>query len=211
MRSEAPICYCLREQALIRPTYVANKNLKGAFVDQVTAPTPWRYSKLAIILHWSLALMLAAMAGVGWYMMSIEDEPDSGWLFDLHKSFGLVVLGLVIFRLFWRLRHAPEKLPSQISPLQAKLSTGLHWALYLCMLLIPLAGLIGASYSKDGVAFFGLALPRWLVSDHDTAEQYFSVHSAVVWFLVFAVVLHAAAGLKHLLFDRDGVFQRMWP
>jgi cytochrome b561 len=31
-----------------------------------------------------------------------------------------------------------------------------------------------------------------------------------VWVLVALVVLHVAAGVKHLLIDRDRVFGRMW-
>ena len=34
-------------------------------------------------------------------------------------------------------------------------------------------------------------------------------HSVTTWILVGLISLHALAGLKHLLIDRDGVFQRM--
>jgi cytochrome b561 len=40
--------------------------------------------------------------------------------------------------------------------------------------------------------------------------MFFSLHIALAWVLVSLVALHAAGGLKHLLIDKDGVFQRMW-
>jgi cytochrome b561 len=42
------------------------------------------------------------------------------------------------------------------------------------------------------------------------AEALFDVHMTIVWVMVGLVALHALAGLKHALVDRDRVFQRMW-
>jgi len=78
------------------------------------------------------------------------------------------------------------------------------------MVVMPVTGFIGASYSRSGVKFFGLSMPAWSVPIHDRAELFFSIHSITVWVLVGLVVLHAAGGLKHLLVERDAVFQRMW-
>ncbi|NYS35933.1 cytochrome b/b6 domain-containing protein, partial [Streptococcus danieliae] len=81
--------------------------------------------------------------------------------------------------------------------------------LYAGMLLVPAAGLAGALLSKSGVAFFGLPLPRWFAPDHALAEQCFGLHELGAWTLAGLIVLHVLAGLKHLLLDKDGVFQRM--
>lgn len=177
--------------------------------DTVVQP-PWAYGKPAIILHWFLALLLAGMVSLGWYMTSIEDDPGSGWYFNLHKSVGITVLVLVGLRLLWRLRHKPQALPSFVPAWQARLASGTQRLLYLCMFVLPITGLTGALYSKDGIAFFGIALPH-PAPNHDFSEKIFSIHGAAAWVLVALVTLHAAGGLKHLLIDRDGVFQRMWP
>lgn len=170
---------------------------------------PWRYSPTAIALHWTLALLLTAMVALGWYMMSIEREPGSGWYFDLHKSIGVLVLLLVVARLIWRVQNLPQPLPASMPRWQIVLSRGIHVLLYLLMLLIPISGYLGASYSKSGVQVFGLATPHWALPDHDTAEQFFAIHSLLIWVLVALVSLHILAALKHLLLDRDHVFQRM--
>jgi len=170
---------------------------------------PWRYSPTAIALHWTLALLLTAMVALGWYMMSIEREPGSGWYFDLHKSIGVLALLLVVARLIWRVQNPPQPLPASMPRWQIVLSRGIHVLLYLLMLLIPISGYLGASYSKSGVQVFGLATPHWALPDHDTAEQFFAIHSLLIWVLVAVVSLHILAALKHLLLDRDHVFQRM--
>lgn len=178
--------------------------------DLRVATGEWRYGAPAVFLHWVLALLIAFMAGLGWYMMSIEDEPGSPWYFDLHKSIGLIVLALVLLRVLWRIGHRPAELPASLPRWEVKTSSVMQWLLYACMLLVPITGLLGASYTKSGVAFFGLPLPAWAAPDHDTAEQFFELHENLVWVLVVLVALHAAAGLKHLFINRDRVFQRMW-
>lgn len=179
-------------------------------LNSVDTSVSWRYGAPAVLLHWLLAVLIAGLVGIGWYMMSIEDDPGSDWYFNIHKSFGIVVFGLVLLRIIWRATHRPIPLPVSLPKWQVSLSHVTEWALYGCMLLMPILGFLGASYSKSGVALFGAPLPSWTVPNHDTAELFFGLHSALAWVLVVLVAVHAVGGLKHLLVDKDGVFQRMW-
>lgn len=170
----------------------------------------WRYAAPAVFLHWLLAFLITGLVGLGWYMMSIEEQPGSGWYFDLHKSFGLLVFGLVLLRILWRVNHKPAPLSARLPGWQPSFASLTHRLLYASMILMPATGFLGASFSKSGVAFFGLRLPVWISPDRDLAERFFSIHSTLAWILVALVALHVLAGLKHLLIDKDGVFQRMW-
>ncbi len=169
----------------------------------------WRYSTVAIILHWLIAFLVLALIGCGWYMLSIEDQPNSGWYFDLHKSFGLVAATLILYRLIWRLLHTPAPLPTSVARWQAVLSRLIHWLLYLCMILMPVSGFIGASYGRYGVSFFGLQLPTWADPNHAISKQLFNIHGIVAWILVSLISLHVLAAMKHLFINKDKVFQRM--
>lgn len=171
---------------------------------------PWHYSTPAIVLHWLLALLIATMAGLGWTMMEIEHTPLGDQLVALHKSLGIVVLLLVAARVAWRAGHRPEPLPPGLPQWQVRAFEFVQWALYACMVAVPVTGLLGAGYQRSGIAFFGWALPRWAAPNRPRAELLFDIHSALVWVTVALVALHALAGLKHLLVDRDRVFHRMW-
>ena len=179
---------------------------------KIREPTPaeWRYGTPAIALHWILALLIAFMASLGWYMMTIEHQPGGPAAIALHKSLGLVVLVLVVLRIAWRAMHRPAPLPPGVPRWQVRASRLVEGALYALLVLVPLAGVFGAGYQRSPLAFFGHALPRWAAPDRDRAELLFSVHSALVWATVVLVTVHAAAGFKHLLIDRDRIFQRMW-
>ena len=168
------------------------------------------YTGTSRVLHWSVTILIFGMFALGWYMTAIEDDPGSDWYFLLHKSIGIIVILLVLTRLFWRFGNQPAKLPGQLPRWQVIASKISHWLLYGTMIAMPLAGLTGSLLSKNGLAFFGLQLPRVFAPNHDLSEFFFSAHSTIAWVLVGLISLHVLAALKHLLINKDGVFQRMW-
>ena len=170
-----------------------------------------RYGNPAIFIHWVLALLITIMIPLGWFMMSVEEDPGSDWLFKLHISTGITAAALITLRVFWRLRHVPAALPSPLPVWQARASRYTHKLLYLLLILMPTTGYLGASFSGDAVAYFGVPTPAWAAKNESLKEQLFTIHSWIAWVLVAAVALHVLAALKHLWFDRDGVFERMWP
>jgi cytochrome b561 len=172
--------------------------------------TVTRYNLVAVSFHWLLAVLIPGMIAWGWYMVSIEEQPGSVWYFNLHKSVGIVVIALVLLRLFGRLTHKPPTLPSTVPHWQAIAARWVQWLLYAVMIVMPLVGFTGALFSKVGISFFGLPIPRLVAPDHATAETFFTAHSFIAWVLVVLISLHVLGGLKHLLVDKDGVFQRMW-
>lgn len=173
-------------------------------------PAVWRYGMPAIVLHWVLAVLIAAMVSLGWFMMTVEKQPQGPWYFDLHRSIGLVVAALVLLRVSWRLTHGPAPLPASLPRWEVRASSLTHWLLYVCMVAMPVTGIIGAQYNRSGLQFFGIPLPSWSAPDRALSHLFFEIHSFLVWILVGLVVVHAAAGFKHLLVERDAVFQRIW-
>lgn len=170
----------------------------------------WRYDITSRILHWVLAILLISLIALGLYMTSIEDVPGSSWYFNLHKSLGLVAAALILMRIFWRLTHKSAPLPETVAKWQVKISRFVHFLLYICMVLMPLTGYLGASFTKKGIAFFGWQLPQWVNANHDTAEQFFDIHETIAWILIILISLHVLAAFQHLFFKKDGVFRRMW-
>lgn len=175
-----------------------------------TPAQPWRYGRTAMALHWTIAALVAVLLGLGWYMLSVEEDPGSARLFALHISLGLAAALLIVVRLAWRVGNPPQ--PAAVrSVWQARAARATHGLLYTMLVLMPSAGFLGASFSSDAVGFFGLALPRWAQPDDALREKFFAVHSFVAWILLALISLHVLGALKHLFVDRDGVFWRMWP
>ena len=170
-----------------------------------------RYSYPAIFFHWMFAVLIPVLIGLGWYMLSIEEDPASVGLFNLHKSLGLTAAILIVLRIAWRIKHIPAGLPKTIPAWQSTASRFIHKLLYFLLVLMPILGYLGAAFSGDGVAFFGLPTPDWAVKNEALKEQFLGAHAVIAWVLVGVISVHVLAAFKHLWINKDDVFQRMWP
>ena len=171
-----------------------------------------RYGAVAISLHWLIALLLFAQIWLGWWMIEIPKYPvgvRAAW-FNLHKSIGLSIALLILLRLAWRVRHAPPPLPAALPRWQARAARVTHFLLYAALLLQPLVGYLGSSFSGYPVRYFGIKLPGW-ASEWPAAKDLLSqVHLGLAWLVTLLVLAHVTAAVAHLV-KRDGIFQRMLP
>lgn len=172
-----------------------------------------RYHPVSIALHWVIVLLVVGQLVLGWWMIDIPKTPPgprASW-FNVHKSIGLTIGLLMLARLAWRLRHGAPPLPPAMPRWQQNAAHASHFLLYTCVILQPLWGYLGSTFTKYPIKYFGLTLPHW-GWDSPALKDLFSVlHFATAWVLMAMIAVHVVAALKHLLVDRDGVFQRMWP
>jgi cytochrome b561 len=99
-----------------------------------------RYGTVAILLHWTIALLILIAFALG---LTVDDFPET-WtrsIVNLHVLLGLSVLALSLFRLGWRLTHKPPRLPVTLSPLTIGAAGIVQFLLYALMILVPLIGI----------------------------------------------------------------------
>ena len=171
-----------------------------------------RYNRIAIALHWALALALLAQIGLGWYVHDIpRGTPARGYFINIHKSIGLLLGLLVLARLAWRARSGAPAWPATLPRWQVASARAGHAALYACMVVMPLSGYLASNFSKHGIKFFNtVLLPPWGSDDARIYGVLGGIHAATSYLLVALVALHVLAALRHLA-RRDGVFDRMLP
>lgn len=190
-----------------------------------------RYTKTAVVLHWLIGLAIIAMFAIGFYMHDLpKDAPkaiaydlfDLGiytwqlaeevsprtFYFNLHKSVGVTLLALILIRVYWRLTHQPPAFLSSIKAWEVKLANVVHNLMYVLMVIMPLSGMIMATYSKYGIVWFGIPFIEGL--DHPDLRDFFKeVHEVTGIILLLLIVLHIAGALKHKIIDRDDTMKRM--
>jgi cytochrome b561 len=172
-----------------------------------------RYTRTAIVLHWLIAAAVFAQISLGLWMISIPKSPPGirAYWFNVHKSIGITLWFLILARLLWRLKHRPPALPEGMPAWQRVASKASHYGLYACMLLQPVTGYLGSQFTKYPIKYFGYALPHWGWDAPALKDLMSEVHFVTAMIFIGLIALHVAAALKHLLIDRDGVFQRMFP
>jgi cytochrome b561 len=132
-------------------------------------------------------------------------------LYSLHKVMGLVLLGLVLVRIAWRIvQGAPPDEPS-LTVWQREISGFVHAWIYLALILIPILGWVGISL-YPALEVFGLfSLPGLTAPDQAKSVAVFAAHAIAAFTLVALVAMHVGAALYHHFIRRDGVLLRMLP
>ena len=168
-----------------------------------------RYTNTAVVLHWLVAVAVTAQFAFGWLMQQIPKSPSGvrADAFNLHKSIGLCLLALALFRLGWRLGHRPPPFPV-MAKWRERAARGTHAALYGALIVMPLTGYLGSAWSGYPVKWFGVVLPTWATSVPALKALMSAIHLATSYALLSLVVLHVAGALEHWR-RSDGVLARM--
>lgn len=197
-----------------------------------------RYTRVAMLLHWAIALLIVFNLISGFFH---HDIPKAVWAF--HVSSGITILALTVIRILWRLTHKPPPYLPMATWEQA-LARTVHFCLYLAMLAAPLTGwaMISAHVAKPPAAaaltdaapqpgpppkprqtmIWGLfALPKLAPIVHiadqpggaaklEEAHELFEArHEAIGFIFLGLLLLHVAGALKHQFVDRQRELARM--
>ncbi len=174
-----------------------------------------RYGAIAMTLHWLIAVAIVGLLIVGKYMHDLpESNPDKLALYQLHKSFGLIVLLLTVFRIVWRLMHPVPRLPGAMPAWERRAAHASHFLFYALMLGLPLSGWLRVSTDRDGIPtlWFGLfEVPHFPLLSKTLTNLLHDTHVVMGNALILLLIIHVGAALKHHFWDRDNVFKRMLP
>jgi cytochrome b561 len=158
-----------------------------------------------------MAALILGMIPVGIVMVRLERGALQDTLFDLHRSFGAIVLALAMARLAVRLRGAPPPDPG-LTRFELVASKAVHRTIYLLIFVLPILGWAGSSAFGAPVTFFWLFdLPPLLAKDVPLAKFLLSAHATLAFLMAGLVALHIAGALRHALVRRDDVLKRMLP
>lgn len=178
--------------------------------------TDTSYGSVTRVFHWGMFLILLGMVTLGYYMHELPaDTPEQmvykfGW-YDYHKSFGILILVLVIFRLGWRMINPVPKMPDTMSRIESLSAHAMHMLLYVIMFAQPLFGWLMSSYGGHPVKFFGLQLPALADKDKAMGDFFHEAHEINAMLLIAAFAIHVGAALFHHYVRKDDVMARMSP
>jgi cytochrome b561 len=175
------------------------------------APNKTVYSLTARVLHWLTAVLVLTMIPAGITMVNIGSGALQDFLFNLHRSFGVLLMPVILLRLANRLIDPPPPLPADIPVVQQFAATSVHWALYALLIVQPIVGWLGTSAFPAPIDVFGLfELPPIWSPDRAFSDQVFVVHRAIGYLIAALITVHVAAALFHHVVRRDDVLLRMW-
>lgn len=179
-----------------------------------------RYTVVAVILHWLMALGIFALVVLGPVMVHVQMPLSRRFtLYQLHKSIGITILLAAVVRLAWRVLHKPPALPSHMPRLEKSAAKAGHLALYSLLFVLPVSGWASVSASVLDLRTYLYGVVPWpqlpvlsTLTDKAPVEAVLkSVHRFGAWTLIAVVAGHAAAALRHHFIKQDDVLSRMLP
>ena len=169
------------------------------------------YGWVAILVHWLMALGVFGLFGLGVYMVELTyyDAWYKGSL-DLHKSVGITLAALLLFRFGWRLLGTQPEPVAGSSKAMNRVAHSVHKLIYLALIVIVTSGYLISTADGRAIEVFNLlavpALPESVANQEDIAGK---IHFYAAYGLIAVVVLHALGALKHHFIDKDKTLIRM--
>lgn len=207
--------------------------------QKFTTESQARYTAVAAVLHWMIAVLVIANLILGIGKDSFLDFGPPGFTMNLHASLGLSVLFLAVARIVWRLLNPPPALPANVSPPAKALAALTHFALYAALILLPLTGwaILSANpppnsageqallaegkeiHTRSSISFWGIVdvpvmkdLTR-LGESPGGARAQMPLHDAVKRYHVAIAAIISCLILLHIVgaFSHRGLIYRMMP
>jgi cytochrome b561 len=165
-------------------------------------------------LHWWTAGLVAAGFALAWIMVAVplSDLLTKFLLFQAHKTIGLIVLALALWRLGLRARRGRPAPEAGVSAREARAAALGQGVLYALLLVVPVLGYLTACTAPAGVPtlFLGvIPVPALLGPDPRWYPVLRGVHRGAAVLLVVLATGHALAAWRHHRRGR-AVLARMW-
>lgn len=172
--------------------------------------TPDTYGTLSIAIHWLFALAVFGLFGLGLYMVELTYyDPWYHGSLEWHKSIGILLFILLLFRICWRLINI-QPTPEPSKPWEHSIAALVHSLLYLVPLLLMVSGYLISTADGRSVAVFELFEIQAIPTMMKNQEDFFGdVHAILAWGLIVLSSLHVAAALKHHFITKNRTLKRM--
>jgi len=177
------------------------------------AGSPGSFDGVMRTIHWATLVLVAATFTAVW----IADPAIVGGAYvrpvvQIHRSLGLTVAVLTIFRFIWRWwAHIPA-LPSDLPVIQKLAARAAEGLLYVLLVAQPAIGLLYTNAYGVRVNLYLLGeLPAVIDRDRALAAQLGNLHSFIGYSLLVLIGVHSAAALFHHFIRRDDVLNTMLP
>lgn len=174
-----------------------------------------RYGAVGVLFHWSIGILIMALAGLGLYMVTL---PDAGFnlkkitLILYHKDFGMLVLVLAALRLAWRVGNVIPQPTEHLPNWQKIAARFVHLSFYALMFALPITGWLMSSAAGFPVSLLALFTLPDLISHNDYLfQRLIEIHKWLGYGLIFFLLIHTGAALSHHFIFKDDTLRKMLP
>lgn len=174
--------------------------------------TASQYGAVSVAVHWIVALAVFGLFAVGVWMVDLTYY--SSWYRTAphwHKSVGLLLAAVLIFRLIWRFISPPPAALSTHKAWERKGAVVVQIMLFVLLFIMVVSGyLISTEDGRPIEVFDWFKVPSAGALFERQADIAGWVHEYAAYSLIALALCHAAAALKHHLIDKDNTLKRIF-
>jgi cytochrome b561 len=210
----------MRQQAIrhsVSPQQVISGRIRSLSVTHlVDVATPARarppFDTLTITLHWTTLLIVLTLFGSALLYGQVEERSWAPPLLQVHRSLGVTIWTLTVFRLLWRVTGAQfPAFPGSMTPMHRLAARLSEYGLYALLLIQPATGLAQTILRGRPFEVFAWSILQLVARDVALVGIFHAAHEIGAWCLLALAGLHAAAALVHHFICRDDVLEAMAP
>ena len=169
------------------------------------------WGALSKSLHWLVVFLIIAQWIIARYAAAQTFAGKVAPL-SLHKSIGMSILAVTVFRLIWRLINPGPSSFDELRSWERGLARISHILLYAFVIALPITGWLMSSARNFPVSWFGMfQFPDLVSPDRVLFQRMEDFHDALFVALVAVALLHISGALKHHFVDRNNILLRMLP
>lgn len=166
---------------------------------------------ISITIHWATAFFIIALFALGLWMVDLTYYDD--WYRQapyLHKSIGILLLFVTLFRLVWYFSNQRPELLDSYTDIEIKAAKWVHGLMYILMFSVMLSGYFISTADGRSIDVFGwFEIPALILAIENQEDLAGDIHFVLSVILISMVVVHAAAAMKHHWVDKDSTLRRM--
>lgn len=169
------------------------------------------YGLVSIAIHWIAAVAIVGLFVLGVWMVDLSyAHPWYGVAPDLHRGIGVLLGGLILVRLGWRLAMPRPAFEAGMKPWERGAALIAHWVMYAAMVAVVVSGYLITTADGKPVDVLGwFELPAVQIGIERQSDWAGWVHYYTAWGLVLLAGGHTAAALKHHFINRDRTLIKM--
>jgi cytochrome b561 len=164
------------------------------------------------LMHWVTAGLMLCVFVLAFSIDLATSHTFHTALLQLHRSVGLTIWVVTLFRLGWRHFAKYPDWPGDMPQIMRVAAMASEYALYALLLLQPILGILQTNAHGDRVSLYFIGqLPALIQKNRPLAQQLLIAHKAVGLSLLGLITLHVSAAAFHHFWRRDDTLTAMLP
>jgi cytochrome b561 len=173
---------------------------------------PKSFDAITMVFHWVTVVFVIGLLVTALLHAQSHDDPAKMLLLWIHRSLGIAVWLVTVFRIAWRVNGAQmPPFPATMTSAHRALVQLSEYGLYALLVVQPITGLAATITRGRGFDLFWSYIPP--LTGHYPAlhAELFIAHRLGAWMLIILISGHALVALVHYFILRDDVLRRMIP